>query len=86
MNVYPTRGLNIGVNYTYQEGKVDVNNDNIYQKYLSGLRIAPPRLNSYVKWMSDDKKLNLVYIICTHSKEIVFLQINQENMKKEKGL
>ncbi|PUB34534.1 iron complex outermembrane receptor protein [Elizabethkingia sp. YR214] len=59
MNIYPTRGLNIGVNYTYQEGKVDVNNDNTYQKYLSGLRIAPPRLNSYVKWMSDDKKLNI---------------------------
>ncbi|ASW73702.1 hypothetical protein IQ37_17740 [Chryseobacterium piperi] len=59
MNVYPTRGLSIGANYTFQEGKVDVKNDNTYEKYLSGLRIAPARLNSYVKWNNKAQNLQL---------------------------
>ncbi len=59
INIFPTRNLNLGINYSYQEGKADVNNDNTYQKYLSGLRIAPPRLNSYLKWKTNDQKLTL---------------------------
>lgn len=59
VNIYPTQGLTIGTNYTYQEGKVDVKNDNSYEKYLSGLRIAPARLNSFVKWNDKAQKLQL---------------------------
>ncbi|QIY89983.1 TonB-dependent receptor [Chryseobacterium gallinarum] len=57
VTAYPVRGLTVGTHYTYQEGKVDVKNDNSYGKYLSGLRIAPARLNSYIKW--NDKSQNL---------------------------
>ncbi|BFO67872.1 TonB-dependent receptor [Chryseobacterium sp. KCF3-3] len=59
VNIYPTQGLTFGTNYTYQEGKVDVKNDNSYEKYLSGLRIAPARLNSFVKWNDKAQKLQL---------------------------
>ncbi|MDQ1803437.1 TonB-dependent receptor [Chryseobacterium sp. CKR4-1] len=70
MNVYPTRGLIIGANYTYQEGKVDVKNDNSYDKYLSGLRIAPARLNSYIKWNNKSQKLQLgVYHMYSFKRE-----------------
>ncbi|MFP7654636.1 TonB-dependent receptor [Chryseobacterium proteolyticum] len=70
MNVYPTRGLSIGANYTYQEGKVDVKNDNSYDKYLSGLRIAPARLNSYIKWNNKSQKLQLgVYHMYSFKRE-----------------
>jgi len=58
-NLYLLQNLNLGVNYTYQDGKVDVNNDNSYEKYLSGLRIAPARLNSHLKWNTVNKKLQL---------------------------
>lgn len=70
MNVYPTRGLSLGANYTYQEGKVDVKNDNSYDKYLSGLRIAPARLNSYIKWNNKSQKLQLgVYHMYSFKRE-----------------
>lgn len=70
MNIYPTRGLSIGTNYTYQEGKVDVKNDNSYEKYLSGLRIAPARLNSYIKWNNKAQKLQLgVYHMYSFKRE-----------------
>ncbi|MFZ4861053.1 TonB-dependent receptor [Sphingobacterium sp. Mn56C] len=58
-NLYPLRQLDLGVSYVYQEGKVDVDNNKKFDKYLSGLRIAPARLNSYVKWNSENRKLQL---------------------------
>lgn len=59
IDVYPAKNLNIGANYTYQEGKVDTDGNNKYEKYLSGLRVTPARLNSYIKWNTKNNKLQM---------------------------
>nr|WP_314490865.1 TonB-dependent receptor [uncultured Chryseobacterium sp.] len=59
LNLYPFKNLSFGANYVYQDGKADSQNDNSYEKYLSGVRIAPARLNSYMKWEASNKSIQI---------------------------
>ena len=55
--------LNIRAAYSWQEGKADTNNDGTYNKYLSGLLIAPAKFNFTLNYQPIEKvDLSLYYI------------------------
>ena len=54
VDVQPTTNTGFGISYAFVEGKADINKNGDFNddedKYLNGLKIAPPKASAYIKY------------------------------------